>query len=107
VATICLIFTSRSFSFCQQTTEESQTQVAEIRKTVQNRPFKAFEIHIDNGEKYLITHPENIFITNQIIVTVDEQGQTIYITPESISTIGIVNGRTYLSQHLPGIFKLQ
>jgi hypothetical protein len=65
--------------------------VDEIRKAAQARPFKAFELRVENGEKYLISHPENIFITNQILVTVDEQGQSILIAPEAVSTICLVD----------------
>jgi predicted ribosome-associated RNA-binding protein Tma20 len=66
-------------------------QIEEIRKTVKARPFKAFEIHLENGEKYLINHPESIFITPHLIITVDEQEQTIFIAPEAVSTICFVN----------------
>jgi hypothetical protein len=45
-------------------------EIDELRQVVQKRPFKAFEIQVDNGEKYLIKHSENIFITPQLIVTV-------------------------------------
>ena len=48
--------------------------VDEIRKITKIRPFKMFQIHVKNGEKYIIRHPENIFITRQLIDTVDEQG---------------------------------
>ena len=65
-------------------------EVDEIRKVAKARPFKAFEIRVENGEKYLIPHPENIFITNQIIVTIDEQGESILIAPEAVSTIRLV-----------------
>jgi hypothetical protein len=65
-------------------------EVDEIRKVAKARPFKAFEIRMENGEKYLIPHPENIFITNQLLVTVDEQGQSILIAPEAVSTIRLV-----------------
>ena len=65
-------------------------EVDEIRKVAQARPFKAFELRVENGEKYLISHPENVFITNQIVVTVDEQGQSILIAPEAVSTICLV-----------------
>ncbi|MDZ7291673.1 MAG: hypothetical protein ONB44_17540 [candidate division KSB1 bacterium] len=65
-------------------------EVDEIRKVAKARPFKAFELHVENGERYLIPHPENIFITNQIIVTVDERGQSILIAPEAVSTICLV-----------------
>lgn len=64
--------------------------VDEIRKIAQARPFKIFEIRIENGEKYVITHPENVFITPQLVITVDEQDQTIFIAPEAISTIAFV-----------------
>lgn len=67
--------------------------VDEIRKITQNRPFKIYEIHIENGEKYLIKQPENIFITRQLIVTVDEQGRSTLIAPEAISTISLVDGQ--------------
>lgn len=66
--------------------------VDEIRKVVKARPFKAFEIRVENGEKHLIPHPEKIFITNQLVVTVDEQDQSILIAPEAISTICLVDG---------------
>jgi len=64
--------------------------VDEIRQVAKARPFKTFEIRVENGEKYFIPHPENIFITNQLVVTIDEQGDSILITPESISTIRLV-----------------
>jgi hypothetical protein len=65
-------------------------QVDEIRKVAGARPFKTFEIRVENGEKYFISHPENIFITNQIVVTRDELGESILIAPEAISTIRLV-----------------
>jgi len=67
--------------------------VEEIRKIVKIRPFKRFEIHVKDGTKYLIKHPENIFITKQLIVTVDEQGQSILIAPEAVSTIILVDSK--------------
>ncbi len=65
-------------------------QLDELRQVVQSRPFKAFEIHVDNGEKYLIELPENIFITPQLVVTVDKGGRTILVSPESVSTVCMV-----------------
>ena len=67
--------------------------VDEIIKITKIRPFKIFEIHVKSGEKYLIKHPENIFITRQLIVTVDEQEQSILIAPEAVSTITLVDGK--------------
>lgn len=67
--------------------------VDEIHKITNNRPFKMYELHIENGEKYLIKHPENIFITRQLIVTVDEEGRSILIAPEAVRTISLVDGQ--------------
>jgi len=67
--------------------------IDELRQAVQKRPFKAFEIHVDNGEKYLIEHPENIFITPQLVVTVDKRGRTILISPEAVGTVWMVDAK--------------
>lgn len=40
--------------------------VSEIRKQLAVRPFKPIEIHLDNGEMYLITHPE-VIVTKVIV----------------------------------------
>jgi len=68
--------------------------VEEIRKTVRLRPFKAFEIHLDSGQRYLISHPERIFVTDTLVVTVDERGRAILIAPEAISNICFVSEET-------------
>jgi len=68
-------------------------EIDELRQVVQNRPFRAFEIHVDNGEKHLIEHPENIFITPQLVVTVDKSGRTILVSPEAVSTICLVDAK--------------
>jgi len=65
----------------------------EIRDVLKARPFKTFEIHVDNGEKYLISHPDNVFITPHLIITVTEEGKTIFIAPEAVSTICFVDSR--------------
>jgi hypothetical protein len=61
-------------------------QVSEIRKQLSVRPFKPIEIHLDNGETYVITHPE-VIVTDIIIVAVDDNGEVVYIAPEAISAI--------------------
>jgi len=58
-----------------------------IREIAKSRPFKMFEIHVDNGEKHFIQHPENIIVSNQFVMTVNEQGDAVLITPEAISSI--------------------
>jgi hypothetical protein len=60
--------------------------VEEIRKTTKARPFKPFEIHLDNGDFHLVTHPE-IIITDTIIAAVDQNGKMVLIAPEAVSSI--------------------
>lgn len=60
--------------------------VDEIRKVVKQRPFKPFVFHLDNGEKQAVLHPE-IVVGNEIIVAIDENGQSIMIAPEAVNSI--------------------
>jgi len=60
--------------------------VDEIRRLVKVHPFRPFELHLDAGEKYLITHPE-IIIHEVMVVAVDHRGELVYIAPEAISAI--------------------
>ncbi len=60
--------------------------VNEIRRLVQQRPFKPLEFQLDNGTKQLVNHPETI-VTEIMIVSVDDNGQLIYIAPEAVSAV--------------------
>ena len=60
--------------------------VNEIRRLVQQRPFKPLLFQLDNGAKQLVNHPE-VIVTEMMIVSVDDDGQLIYIAPEAISTV--------------------
>lgn len=60
--------------------------VNEIRRLVQQRPFKPLVFHLDNGEKQIVNHPE-IIVTEMMIVSVDDHGQLIYIAPEAVSAV--------------------
>jgi hypothetical protein len=61
-------------------------ELDEIRRHVLVRPFKSFIIHLDNGQRHIITHPE-IIITEKIVVAVDRDGDAVYLAPEAISAI--------------------
>lgn len=60
--------------------------VTEIRRLVQQRPFKPLLFQLDNGTKQLVNQPE-IIVTEMMIVSVDDKGQLIYIAPEAVSTV--------------------
>jgi hypothetical protein len=61
-------------------------ELDEIRRHALVRPFRPFIIHMDNGQKHVITHPE-IIITEKIVVAVDRDGDAVYLAPEAISVI--------------------
>ncbi len=60
--------------------------ISVIKEQATLRPFKPFEIHLDNGKVYKIKHPE-IIITKSLIVTVDDKGEPVLIAPEAVSAI--------------------
>lgn len=63
-------------------------EVNEIRKFLAAHPFKPFEIHLDNGETQLITHPE-VIVTDTLIVAVDKNGEVVFMASEAISAIKV------------------
>lgn len=71
--------------------------VQEIRQVVRQRPFKQFSFHLDNGQKYLIRHPE-IIVGNELIVTLDEYGKTIMIAPEAVTSIEFLEAENYIAE---------
>ena len=69
----------------------------EIRKIVRQRPFKPFFFHLDNGQKYPIRHSD-IFVSNVLIVILDEEGKTVMITPEAITSIEFMQATTLIPE---------
>ncbi len=61
-------------------------KVNDIRRLVQQRPFKPLVFHLDNGERQIANHPE-IIVTEMMIVLVDDYGQLIYLVPEAVSAV--------------------
>jgi len=57
-----------------------------IRKTLNERPFKAIVFHLENGEKHVIRHPE-IIVTEIYVLAVDDDGLPVFIKPEAITAI--------------------
>jgi len=57
-----------------------------IRKTLNERPFKAIVFHLENGEKHVIRHPE-IIVTEIYVLAVDDEGLPVFIKPEAITAI--------------------
>jgi len=60
--------------------------IQEIRKVVRQRPFKPFWFHLDNGQKHSIRHSE-IIVSNQLIMTIDDEGKAVLIAPEAVTSI--------------------
>jgi len=60
--------------------------IEEIRTVAKQRPFRPFVLQLDNGKQYFIRHPE-IIITDDLIMTVNENGKGVLIAPEAVSSI--------------------
>jgi hypothetical protein len=70
--------------------------VEEIRQVVRQRPFKPFVFHLDNGQKYSIKHP-GIIVSNQLIMTMDDNAKAIFIAPEAVTSIEFMEAETLIS----------
>ncbi|MGH7454122.1 MAG: hypothetical protein ACRENG_22405 [bacterium] len=71
--------------------------VEEIRKVVRRRPFKPFVFHLENGEKNVVKHPE-IAIGNELIMTVDENGKSVLIAPEAVTSIEFMEAEVVFAE---------
>lgn len=70
-------------------------KVAEILRARRRVPFRPIAIDLDSGVTYAVRHPEAFFVSQDIIVTLDERGQTVFIAPESVSAIRLLhNGKS-------------
>lgn len=58
--------------------------------------FRPFELITSSGDRYLVPHPDFIFITQRSVVIADEDGFTKLLDPLHIATIEDVpnTGRT-------------
>lgn len=58
-------------------------------------PFRPIALELDSGVTYVVRHPEALFVSEDLIVTLDEQGQAVLIAPESVSAIRLLhNGKS-------------
>ena len=68
-------------------------QILYVRSaSIQNLSSGMKRVPSQRNRKNLFNHPENILISNQLIFTIDEQGESVLITPESVSSIIILSG---------------
>jgi hypothetical protein len=74
--------------------------VDEIRKIAKRRPFKPFIFDLDNGEKQAVLHPE-IVVGNEIIVAIDDNGKSIMIVPEAVSSIEFMEAESVIAGTTP------
>ncbi len=75
--------------------------VEEIRQAVRQQPFKPFVFHLDNGQKHIIRHPE-IIVSNQLIMTIDDNAKAVLIAPEAVSAIEFVEAEVLISETTDG-----
>ncbi len=51
------------------------------------RPYQPHEIVLDNGDRFLVPHPEAIFLNEFIVVFVEPDGEIHLLDPEAISEV--------------------
>jgi len=85
-SSLVIFFEVRKFFKLIKYFMEAPMDVQEIRKVASQRPFKPFWFHLDNGQKHFIKHPE-IIVSNQLIMTVDEDNKAVLIAPEAVTSI--------------------
>ena len=71
--------------------------VEKIREVVRQRPFKPFVFHLDNGEKHFVKHPE-IAVGIEFIMTVDENGHSVLIAPEAVTSIEFMEAEVFIDE---------
>jgi hypothetical protein len=59
-----------------------------IEDALQKRPFKAFQVHMDSGEKYVVKHPECVAFSASKSTAVVVEGEHFHIVDiEHISSL--------------------
>ncbi|MBI4616912.1 MAG: hypothetical protein HY720_25085 [Planctomycetes bacterium] len=60
-----------------------------LRKIFARRPYRPLEITLDNGDRFLVTHPEAILIVEQLVaIALPGEELMELISPEAISSVG-------------------
>jgi hypothetical protein len=80
---------------------EVPMDVERIREVVRRRPFKPIVFHLENGEKHFVKHPE-IVVGIEFIMTVDETGHSVLITPEAVSSIEFIETDILMPEQTAG-----
>lgn len=60
---------------------------------VQQRPFRPIRISLQSGESFVVRHPENIGITNSMVLVMDEPDAPLFFEPEMVVLL------EYVSRH--------
>jgi hypothetical protein len=69
-------------------------KVSVLRRRALEKPFRPFEMRLQNGDRYAIEHPEQIFVTNDFVAWADPEGAGTFVAPEAVVSIATLkNGR--------------
>jgi hypothetical protein len=52
-----------------------------IRNALREQPFRPFELHLADGRRVPVTHPEFVAMNQRIVIVTDEQSATKILEP--------------------------
>jgi hypothetical protein len=58
-----------------------------IKKAMAARPFRPIELRLQDGDRIVIRHPENVWVSPDWVVTLDEENRTVFINPDGLVSI--------------------
>ncbi len=64
-----------------------------LRRTILKTPFRPVRIRLDLGDPLLVTHPENIGITNVLVLVSEGPEAPYFFEPERVVAIEHPKGR--------------
>jgi hypothetical protein len=58
-----------------------------IRRVTKKRPVRPLEFRLQDGDRFEVRHPEAVIVTDELIMTVDQDGKPAFIAPEAVVSI--------------------
>ena len=63
--------------------------IAIIRKTLADRPFRPFVMRLNDGREFAVKHPEWVFLDKRDVLIVDDEDTWIHLEPILIASLTI------------------
>lgn len=65
-----------------------------IRKLLKRRPFRPMEIILDNGSRFVVSHPEAFLVAEDCVAVITPGSLSMeFLSPSAVSHIRLARGR--------------